>query len=292
MKNILYCTDRRFIRHNIVSITSLILSNPESRFRIVLLVDFLDKNLFQQISEYLARKGSEINIEKVDHEVFKLSKVYSYYSKANYYRLLVSHYFPEGRVLYLDSDTIIIGAISELFQLKLNSYCLAAVEDANFFDRHSKLRMKNSSKYFNSGVLLIDVEKWRENELVEKTLDLANQDLQFYHQDQECLNSVIDGEWLKLSPRYNLQSPFFSYHEGQASYSINEVKQSIDHPIIAHFTGGLKPWHFRDTNPNKFWYWYFLKKSVVSHMLPKELSFIDQLKWLYLRYFDRSKEIS
>ena len=100
----------------------------------------------------------------------------------------------EDRALYLDSDMIVTQDLSELFELDMQGYPLAAVED-----------LPTTSDKFNSGLLLIDNKKWREEDVVNQLFDLTAQHHHEVYGDQGILNLAFRDNWYRLPLTYNLQ---------------------------------------------------------------------------------------
>ncbi len=90
----------------------------------------------------------------------------------------------------------------ELWQTNLEGNVIAAVEDAGFHDRLEKMGItKENEKYFNSGMMLIDLVRWRAKSITQKVLDYINQNpekLRFH--DQDALNAILYNDWLHLHP--------------------------------------------------------------------------------------------
>jgi lipopolysaccharide biosynthesis glycosyltransferase len=137
-----------------------------------------------------------------------------------YYNRLLAPYMFQGyrRILYLDADTICVSGYSEIFKMDLSEKLVGACRDIGFPDfgsavgksgfkvvnNHVVLGFAASSPYFNSGVLLIDAEKWVRENISLKVLDVsvANQSNIFLY-DQYGLNVVLHAKWIQLDSRWN-----------------------------------------------------------------------------------------
>jgi lipopolysaccharide biosynthesis glycosyltransferase len=159
-------------------------------------------------------------------------------------RLTMDASLPEQyqKILYLDCD-LWIGSrsISDLFEMDLDGYAFAAVHDAGDIFRSSTpgwqhykqlLGMQRDTPYFNSGVMLIDRKKFRDEQIGERSLAyMANGGYLGTLNDQSALNAIVKGEWLPISPIWNWM--FASY-----THLTNEFD-----PAIIHFIGDHKPWN-------------------------------------------------
>jgi hypothetical protein len=165
---------------------------------------------------------------------------------ATYHRLFLPHAFKEDydRILYLDSDIFIERSdFARLLEVDLKGHVLAAVRDeVQWFnperDAHDFRTMGiRGKKYFNAGVLIINCQAYRDNDILSKALD-ANRMFRdkLKHNDQPLLNAALRGEWLELSPVWNWQ------HARRFPMLTATV------PVgITHFIGKAKPWNDSDS---------------------------------------------
>lgn len=128
-----------------------------------------------------------------------------------YSRLLIAALLPQHitRAVYLDSDVLIQSDISPLFTLPLGGAPIAAVVDyvigSNQHELPSAWERSHSRRYFNSGVLVVDVEQWRATALGDRTMTYAAEaDHVLVFPDQDALNAVVDS-WQELDYRWNVQ---------------------------------------------------------------------------------------
>ncbi|MBO3273559.1 glycosyltransferase family 8 protein, partial [Hymenobacter defluvii] len=155
-----------------------------------------------------------------------------------YYRL----FFPflvqnVKKLLYIDVDTLIVGNLKELFEVNLHGRPVAAVTDTDMPVR-SDLGIYSAEDYFNSGVLLLDITKWKEQQITEQALKIIQEqpDRIKQYPDQDALNMVLKDNWYKLPVSYNLMR----------LYVPNEVPKRrfadfLEGKKIIHYNG-KKPW--------------------------------------------------
>ncbi len=156
-----------------------------------------------------------------------------------YYRMAIPEIVHSEKVLYLDCDIIFIADPSPLFKLDISDFPLAAVKDP-IFQPIDQLCMKNDSEYFNAGIMLINLDYWRKNNISAKTLNyLRCHSEKITYADQCALNAVIDGNYLSLDPIYNFQSGHFT------------LPHSEVFPKIIHFSGSMKPTNYLCQHPFK-----------------------------------------
>ncbi|MGJ0715718.1 glycosyltransferase family 8 protein [Enterococcus raffinosus] len=177
-----------------------------------------------------------------------------------YYRIAIPELFRDKgleRILYLDCDMIALTDISELWEVDLSGYILAAVEDAGFHHRLEKMAVAcDSTKYFNSGFMLINMEKWLSENVTKRVLRYIHDNpekLKFH--DQDALNAILHDQWLQLHPKWNAQSYIMKREvehpdpEGEKDYF-----QTRRDPKIIHYSGHIKPWSKECTSSLKKYY--------------------------------------
>jgi lipopolysaccharide biosynthesis glycosyltransferase len=175
---------------------------------------------------------------------------------ATYFRLLAGDLLPPEvtKAIYLDSDILVLGDVSELWNMEMNGKLALAVPDAYARAFHlrrlnrgalkEEIRFGLQSSYFNAGVLVIDVEGWRREDVGERALRFAEEyreELTFH--DQDVLNCVLRERWGALGPTWNLHelSDCLFLWDNHV-YSRCDLPQAIMNPNIVHFTGRAKPW--------------------------------------------------
>ncbi|MFC5405021.1 glycosyltransferase family 8 protein [Cohnella soli] len=193
---------------------------------------------------------------------------------AAYYRLSIPELFKDKayeKVIYLDCDLIAVDDLSKLWQTQLRQYPLAAVQDPGGGERLAKLGIPEGESYFNSGVMLINLARWRELSVTERTLRFLRENRhRLYYHDQDGLNAVLYGQWLQLHPRWNVQRAMFSRKiraELPWSFGI-EAREGCREPGIVHFTGTSKPWQFDNAHPYKREYYRYLRMTEWKEFRP------------------------
>lgn len=187
-------------------------------------------------------------VDSTDERVGNL-KAGGHISSATYIRFDIPDLLSQlDKVLYLDADLVICDDLTEFWSVNIESYFVAAIENP-FFDRYKSLNMKPSSGYFNAGVLLINSKLWREHNVKTQALDFLNKNkekaIMF---DQDALNSVFKGQWLKLPLRWNLQTIYLR-RRNDLPLLKSEIKGAFEKPGIVHYSSSSKPWDSLDPHP-------------------------------------------
>jgi lipopolysaccharide biosynthesis glycosyltransferase len=169
------------------------------------------------------------------------------------------------RVLYLDADTIVTGPLDELFARDLSHYALAAVVNplyAWMSDTFLQgLGVPSICKYFNSGVLLMNLDDWRANRYTESILEFGCQQDVGDWPDQNALNAVLWSKCDLIPPRWNALTVYFYGGRRYLCYSASDVDAAREDPAIVHFIGPYKPWHYRSKHPFRAEYFEHARKT-------------------------------
>ena len=185
-----------------------------------------------------------------------------------YYRVFLGEALPESveRVLFLDADLLIEGDLAELWRLPFDGYVVQAVNDAYarrlHLSRLSRIefaegvRFTNESPYFNAGVMLIDLARWREENVGRRAAEfLWKYGERFSARDQDALNCALAGLWKRLPPAWNFQElPGRPDYWEAGGASAEQVREAFRSPAIIHFIG-WKPWsrYWRPVAHRRWW---------------------------------------
>jgi lipopolysaccharide biosynthesis glycosyltransferase len=169
-----------------------------------------------------------------------------------YARLLIPYIFQKtvSRILYLDADILVLGDLRPLWSTDLHGAILGAVPDR--WAERIKLREPGLEsvplvrEYFNAGVLLVDLNRWRDEQVSEKALKYLARHPQSPFSDQDALNAVCDGYWARLNPRWNSQN--------HGTKNRLQEMSSEQRPIIVHFSSSAKPWKPDSLSPSAAFY--------------------------------------
>ena len=281
---IVFCADGKFISHAMTTMLSILKTNQEYHFQFFLLGNELSESQKNIISNTVNFLGSAFEFIKLDDEVFENFPIPHHFSKANYYRLLIVELLPFAkRVIYLDADIIAVSSLNEFLKLDLKEQVLAAVADP-IYKWKAELGMKDSATYFNSGVMLINLELWRERHITNKAFEFLHahpEKIRFV--DQCALNAVINGDYLELTPKFNQQAILYreGFDFGQTSWTTDQISEALDTPILIHYTGPSKPWEYNNNHPRKSDYWEVQKDSPFKLKYPEGMIWSDHLKSLF-----------
>lgn len=172
------------------------------------------------------------------------------FGPAMWYRIFLPKLLPDvERVLYLDVDTLVLDTLTPLWELALDGYLIAAVQ--NVFMKYHRWQAADLGlsvqDYFNSGVLLFHLEEMRKAKFTRGLSRLVRKwGPALKWPDQDALNLAAQSRWLRLHPRWNVMNSYISHPEIAAEvFSAGDLAGALSNPAIRHFEGpeANKPWH-------------------------------------------------
>lgn len=220
--------------------------NQHQGAKIYILHRDIDEEWLVTLTELLDLFDNRLLPVKIEDDVFAGYKTLSHISDTTYYRLLIPEIIGESRILYLDSDMVIDGSLTPLYEMDLGDKVVGAVQDL-YIDcvTHHYSFAPEFEHYFNAGMLLIDCERWRKEKITQHSFMLAKQFQQvLLYADQDILNLVLHKKWKMLPREYNVQVaarfPLINRDLGQ----FVELAENLDGkmPVIYHYTTHRKPW--------------------------------------------------
>ncbi|MDO7884401.1 glycosyltransferase family 8 protein [Hymenobacter cheonanensis] len=259
--NIALAFDKTYTAPFFAAVASIIENNKTESISFHVIASGLTTIEHQEIEKFILDSKAKIKFYTIDEDNIKklfIHKDSHFSSPAIFYRLFFAHLIPQDieKILYVDVDTIILKSLHELFAIDMQAFPVAAVKDAWPYD-HSSLGISEEDGYFNSGVLLINTEEWRKQKIVERTLEfISNHERLLSMPDQDALNSILVGNWLKLDKKYNLQ---FNYIPNPVNKF--ELNKLIAQTVIVHYTTASKPWIRGCVNRMRDLYFYYIDKT-------------------------------
>lgn len=297
MIEIVLCTDDNYVMPTSVLMNSIGITNPDVEIHYYIITAGLSDSAKKALSRNPFGKKAGIDFYTVDREILKGCPVRpgEHISIAAYFRFLLPTILPQNidKVLYLDGDIVCVGDIAPLWETSLEGFAAAAVPDMRCDDIRisNRLSLTESSAYYNSGVMLINLDWWRKNDVQNKSIFFAthNKDICTYH-DQDVLNVVLQGAIKTLSIRYNLQEHFLERRENlfiDKKY-FDDLDFSMRNPVMLHYTGQKKPWHNECFNPLKdVWRFFFHMSEWKSQKFTNKLPIKNHILYLIREFLSR-----
>ena len=237
--NVAYSSDENYFQHLKISLISLLDNNRQcSKINIYILSNGISDKSLQNLQKTIIH--FDVNVELIVINFAKiLGKMQTElkFNHSAFGRLFLDECIDKDRVLYLDCDSAINGSFLELFKMDLGEKICAAVQDNVYKKYKTSIGLKKDDVYFNSGFVLFDLKKWRNEKMQEKAIEMIESfNGNIPHNDQGVLNSICYKRILRLHPKYNLQCPMFEYTPEQINKMVPNYysKREKNKPYIGY----------------------------------------------------------
>lgn len=290
--NILFSTDNRYVMPMVVLMTSIGM-NCKAKINYYLIIDeSFDERNKEPINITASKFGCEVTYCVINKSLIKKipfgnDEMPCGLSIATYYRLFLTELLPVevNKILYLDVDMIVRHSLEKLWNIDITNYAIAAVPDMDESEHilSKRLPYPMESGYFNAGMLLINVDYWRQNNLFTKFFEFifSNKDILNAH-DQDTLNVFFYNKKLILPVTYNFQNGFI--YMNATCYNAALQKQIIDcecNPAIVHYTCS-KPWTIDCNNPMMYAWLYYKRHCCYADLCLYEYKSLKMRIWYWL----------
>ncbi len=274
---IFFAIDDQYIPFLAVALKSLIENaNKDYKYLIKVLHTNVQEDHMKQIKKY---EDENVSIEFVNLSYYIeriQDKLYTrdYYTNTTYFRLFLPELYPQyDKVLYLDSDIIVLGDISELYNTDMGTNLVAAAPDDiiqynKVFQDYAELvvGVAKYQNYFNAGVLLMNLDELRKFNFQEKFLYLLGTVKFSVAQDQDYLNRLCKGKVTLIS------------HDWDVMPYVNDETKPEDIRLI-HYNFAYKPWHFEDVTYNEYFWKYAQKTEFYDEIMKIRDSYTEEEKF-------------
>ena len=266
--NVMYAADDHYAELMGVSMLSLLEQNKQAEeicFYIV--VDHISPENMDKVRFLAQQYGRKVTfLEKPDiKKLLGVELKTLRWSDSAYSRLFLKELFGDPpfikKLLYLDCDTLILSSLQELWETDLENFLGAACLEC-MSNMHKKiLGRKKEDNYFNSGVLLLNVDRWVKEDVQTSVIEfIRKHNGKTEYVDQGVINGVVCDRFCLAAPRYNLTSLAydFTYEEMQIyrkpefGYSRQAWEAAIKNPAVIHFTTSflsVRPWDMGSEHP-------------------------------------------
>ena len=274
---VVYSSDDNYAQHTGVSIVSLLDNNKHfDDIHIYIIDNEISKVNKEKLIDIINNYGRRISF--IDFNKYKsmlnLNMQWNI-SISSYARLFISSMLPDNvdKVLYFDCDTVIVNKIDELWNTDIKDYYVAGVADTVSSSTKSSVGIDRDGKYINAGMLLINLKKWREDNIQDKFIKFIDSyEGRVTHHDQGVINGVLQNNLKILKPNFNLMTVYYTmkrediisyYSIDSEFYSEDVIQEALLDPIYIHFTPGFttRPWIKGCKHPKKELYLSYLEKT-------------------------------
>lgn len=297
MFNVLFASDNNFAPYLGVAINSLLENNSKEFDEIKIYI--LDKNILESNK----KKLNEINDKFTNSELIFIEdkgidnilnkKVTGTRALSSFSRLFALYFLDESikKILYLDSDALIVGSFKELWEIDIGDYSVAGVKDVGPDYVKTAIGLDKNAEYINAGVLLINLEKWRKINIEDKFINLLEEhNMEIYNNDQSIINLALQNDILLINPKFNLMSPFLEksykdvikWNNLRNYYTEDILNNALKSPVFLHFVHFIngRPWFIGTKHPCKHLYEKYANKTPF-----KDEIYVEDYRSLRYKFF-------
>ncbi len=250
------CTDQRYARYCGICITSIFESNRANSVRVHILTDGLDEQTQQRLATTADRYKQHVVIHTIDTEQVDALRTTERFARATYFRLL----FPDvlepqiDKLLYMDCDVLVVDDLLPLWQTDLQGKAIGMAWDQDADNIIHQNRLNTPLTYANSGVLLLNLARWREEKLGKACVHyIDTYPERCLYVDQDAINALLHTDKIWFDPRFNLQELYYFAPENWQLHRDKhaQIHRAVSQPAIIHYTGMYKPWDRKCYHPLK-----------------------------------------
>ena len=303
--NILFQSSDYYAPFAGVMLTSLFENNKDMDQIVAYLMtsDMSEKNRsrFQALAEQYQRQIKLVDTKKIDdflegNQAPKYNGAYT-----TYYKIFALSVIEDELdcLIYLDSDMVVTGSLSGLLTWDLGENALGMCIDA-VPATYKKIIQCDSKVYYNAGMIVFDVKKWKESNGTNKIIDhMTKVQAAYPLVDQDFLNIVFSNQITTIPQKYNVNSGILIYKNHELwlksygiknYYSKEEFIQSQQNPVILHCMGtfGMRPWCVGEHPVREIWSRYMSISPWNDFVLIKsKVSVINKVQFFLFRFFPK-----
>lgn len=268
--NIVFASDNNYVQHTAVAMASVLVNTKvPQKIQFYLIDDEIQPENKEKITKTVQNLGGNIEFIKIKNSKLEDCYVSGELSRASYFRLDIANILGESieKIIYLDCDLLVYDDIEKMWQLDMGGKPVAATCDLGIMASARVRKQKNKfiglpfdAPYFNAGVLMMDLKKWRDGNYAEAIIALATQN-KYPNHDQDALNKFFMNNWQEIPLRWDVIPPVFNLFL-KILTKPDLRKKAIEaklNPAIFHYAGGYKPWEYEIHDGFNDKYYEYLK---------------------------------
>ncbi len=276
--HVLLCPNAAYFQHAAVAVVSLAASAGPGLINVYVFTLDETKDFAVAMAETLAPfPNVRLMTHRPDPARVAGAFVDRYLTGEAYLRFLAADLLPQHveRLVYLDSDLVLLDDIHALAAAPLAGKAVGAVPEWAWSGPETERRLAHlgivrGQTYVNSGVLVMDLGRWRRERIAERLFDyVAQQGSRLAYHDQDALNAVLADDIALLDLRWNLQPLMLgSWARAENPEAHARARAARRNPGIVHFTTERKPWKHRARVRDRRLYFRFLAKTAWRRARP------------------------
>lgn len=291
--NICFSSDNNYVQHLCVAIASILKNaGKDDDLSFFIFDGGINDDNKNNILKLKTIKEFNVEYINIDASVFEnLPNFSNYISNATYFRFKIASLLPNiDKIIYMDCDIVVLGSLKELFDENIEDYHMAGVEDIGYYLHRRGLKRETESFYINAGIILMNLKKWRQDNIEKKLLSFSSISKEkLVHADQDIINKVLNKTCKPMDLKWNVQDSFYrvvSYMEKHPL--MKNIKNAWKNPFIIHYTGEKKPWNI-PYMPYGIYYVKYLKYTPFvkeyDALANKKMFLRDKIYSLVIKYY-------
>lgn len=256
--------DDNYVQHlGVTLISALENAKTPELFNITVLDGGISQEKKDLIIDVIGKYNANISIKKIELPNPEKYIVYGHISIVAYYRILLPQVYSSDtkKIIYLDCDVIVNHDLADLASVDLQGNVVGAVTEIDNSRMADVGRL--DKPYFNSGILVVDFQRWVADNTTERVLDfIFNNPDKLVYWDQDALNFCLIDKWFPLDVEWNYLREYVLKNKNWRN-----AKSYL--PNIVHYSNNTKPWHYYSKNPYDYLYYKYLGKSPWKHFQPE-----------------------
>ena len=257
-QTIVLCFDRNYCEQAIVTIKSLCAYHRNLKIYIFN-NGSIPQEWFEALQNWLTPFDSRVSNIRLPEEEQKLRQFNvnnsKHISATKFLIYYMADYVKEDKAIFLDCDLLVTGKIDHLLEYDLDNYYVAAINDSDL----NPTKHPNVKKELNSGVLVVNLKRWREENIREILIELTREHyMHVPNGDQSIMIMAFGEEWLPLKDTYDFLVGYDAYEISEFKKERTTIKEN-HMPRILHYLGYNKPWNEESfsTRFKKLWWFYY-----------------------------------
>jgi len=280
--NIVLAADDNYSSHLGVTLISLLDNFQDQRLLFIhILSDGISKKNLENLKLVGEKKNVYLFFYELTSDLLSACPEVNHLSRTSYARLFIAELLPPAieKIIYLDSDIIVLGNIAELYDQDLRGFPLGAVADVMSKEILRIFFYHGLTNYFNAGVLVINLSLWRQMAVEERAKAFIKKYFKnMIRADQDILNCLFINNWELIDNRFNFDAKrkFFD-------------KLPPSNTLILHYSDKIKPWHYLFIGISSRYYFYYREKTPWKKFDFKDKNLINFFKKYLLFIFKKIK---
>lgn len=252
--------NRKFLTPFYVLSASIFENNKEVCIHMhIVTPDLTEDDKVELVTYYVNAHAGKVSFHQPDPAQISKLPPSSWYPPVGFYRLFLAEMLQHSgieKIIYLDTDIVVIGSLLELYNQSTNGYPVGVVVERNATKIRPDLGLLQEYTFFNSGVMLINIPEWIRQAVTDKTLNYLFAHPKLPTADQDALNVVLEGNYMPLDGKFNVLP-----QDIPANLPSKKYAAFLKDKVVIHYAAHWKPWDITANHKLRYLYFDYMKLS-------------------------------